>query len=227
MSVLGIGKRGLGAAGAAALVVLLSACGSGSSSTATGGTPSGATQGKAPVTVSAKGLKTMSTSIGTVLVTQLSQQLAGSPELIPLVEQAAARYAAGEPIAPDPRLPEQVRMVFASFETPANLPFARELWTEDATQSLPRVTIPTLVVIGGKDVQIDVHADGAPLQEAATGMANVAFTFPVDANHVLKHEPHTREEVLAGRGIPYNDDSAELDPEAMADILEWLGETLG
>ena len=68
MSVLGIGKRGLGAAGAAALVVLLSACGSGSSSTATGGTASGATQGKAPVTVSAKGLKTMSTSIGTVLV---------------------------------------------------------------------------------------------------------------------------------------------------------------
>ena len=166
-------------------------------------------------------------SIGTVLVTQLSQQLAGSPELIPLVEEAAARYAAGEPIAPDARLPEQVRMVFASFETPANLPFARELWTEDATQSLPLVTIPTLVLIGGKDVQIDVHADGSPLQEAATGMANVEFTFPVDANHVLKHESHPREEVLAGRGTPYNDDTAELDPEAMADILEWVVETLG
>src|SRR5690349_20615277 len=67
MFVLGIGKRGLSAAGAAALVALLSACGSGSS-TATGGSASGATQTKAPVTVSAKGLKTMSTSIGTVLV---------------------------------------------------------------------------------------------------------------------------------------------------------------
>jgi pimeloyl-ACP methyl ester carboxylesterase len=166
-------------------------------------------------------------SIGTVLVTQLSQQLASAPELIPLVEQAAARYAAGEPIAPDERLPEPVRNVFLGFEAPANLPFARELWTEDATQSLPHVTLPTLVIIGGKDVQIDVHADGAPLQEAATGMANVSFTFPVDANHVLKHESHTREEIFAGQGMPYNDDSAELDPEAMADILEWLGETLG
>jgi predicted lipoprotein with Yx(FWY)xxD motif len=68
MFVLGNGKRGLGAAaGAAALVALLSACGS-SSSTSAGGSTSGATQSKAPVTVSAKGLKTMSTSIGTVLV---------------------------------------------------------------------------------------------------------------------------------------------------------------
>jgi uncharacterized protein len=166
-------------------------------------------------------------SIGAVLVTQLSQQLAGAPELIPLIEQAAARYAAGEPMAPDESLPQPVRDVFASFETPANLPFARELWTDDATQSLPRVAIPTLVMIGGKDVQIDVDADGAPLQEAATGMANVTFTFPVDANHVLKYESHSREEVLAGQGTPYNDASAELDPDAVADILEWLGATLG
>ncbi|GAA1970086.1 hypothetical protein [Microbacterium deminutum] len=165
-------------------------------------------------------------SIGTVLVTQLSQQLSGAPELIPLVEQAAARYGAGEPIAADERLPEPVRMVFRSFETPANLPFARELWSEDATMSLPRVTIPTLVLIGGKDIQIDAHADGAPLQEATRGKANVTFLFPTDANHVLKHESHTREEVLAGQGTPYNDDAAVLDAEAMADILKWLHQTL-
>jgi predicted lipoprotein with Yx(FWY)xxD motif len=67
MSVLVVSKRGLGAAGAAALVALLSACGGGSSTSA-GGPASGGTQTKAPVTVSAKALKTMSTSIGTVLV---------------------------------------------------------------------------------------------------------------------------------------------------------------
>jgi predicted lipoprotein with Yx(FWY)xxD motif len=68
MSALDISKVGLGAAGAAALVVLLSACGSGSSSaTSTGGTGSGATPSKPPVTVSAKAMKTMSTSIGMVL----------------------------------------------------------------------------------------------------------------------------------------------------------------
>jgi predicted lipoprotein with Yx(FWY)xxD motif len=68
MSVLGIGKRGLGGAGAAALVVLLSACGSGSSSaTPAAGPESAPAQGKPPVTVAASTLKTMSTSIGTVL----------------------------------------------------------------------------------------------------------------------------------------------------------------
>lgn len=67
MSVLVIGKRGLGAAGAAALVALLAACGSGSSPSA-GGQASGTTPSKAPVVASAKSLKTMSTSIGTVLV---------------------------------------------------------------------------------------------------------------------------------------------------------------
>jgi predicted lipoprotein with Yx(FWY)xxD motif len=69
MSAFGISKVGIGAAGAAALVVLLSACGGGSSPpTSAAGPTSGATQSKAPVTGSASGLKTMSTSIGTVLV---------------------------------------------------------------------------------------------------------------------------------------------------------------
>jgi predicted lipoprotein with Yx(FWY)xxD motif len=68
MSAFGISKLGLGAAGAAALVVLLSACGSGSSSaTSATGPTSGATPSKAPVSVSASAMKTMSTSIGTVL----------------------------------------------------------------------------------------------------------------------------------------------------------------
>ena len=69
MSAFGISKVGLGAAGAAALMVLLSACGSGSSSaTAAAGPTSVAAPSKPPVTEPASALKTMSTSIGTVLV---------------------------------------------------------------------------------------------------------------------------------------------------------------
>ena len=69
MSAFGISKVGLGAAGAAALMVLLSACGSGSSSaTAGAGSTSAAAPSKPPVTEPASALKTMSTSIGTVLV---------------------------------------------------------------------------------------------------------------------------------------------------------------
>lgn len=69
MSGFGIGKAGLGVAGAATLVLLLSACGSGSSSTGTtAGSTSGSGSGTAQLTGSASGLRTMSTSIGTVLV---------------------------------------------------------------------------------------------------------------------------------------------------------------
>lgn len=63
-----------------------------------------------------------------VLLSQLALQAAqvpGGAELMPKVEEAAARYAAGQPMNPDPGLPESVRMVLASFEAPANLPLAR------------------------------------------------------------------------------------------------------
>jgi hypothetical protein len=88
------------------------------------------------------------------------------------------------------------------------------------------VTIPTLVLIGGRDVQIDVHADGGPLRAAATGMTNVKFAFPPDANHVFKEDSRTPEEVAATPGNGYNDPGTHLDPESLHTILSWLGATL-
>ena len=68
MSVPGTSKMGA-AAGAAALVMLLSACGSGqSAATQAAGSTSGAGQSKPPVTEPASALKTMSAAVGTVLV---------------------------------------------------------------------------------------------------------------------------------------------------------------
>ncbi|MDR2997959.1 MAG: hypothetical protein LBU78_07560 [Microbacterium sp.] len=164
-------------------------------------------------------------SIGAVLLTQLRTQLGmvpGGEELFPLVEQAAARYSAGEPMAPDARLPEPVRMVLAGFETPANLPFARELWSEDATMALREVRVPVLVVIGRRDVQVDAELDGGPLQAAARGMTNVTFAFPEHANHVLKEDVRPPEERTAAPGAGYNEPGTRLDPEALDTILTWL-----
>lgn len=164
-----------------------------------------------------------------VLLTQLaleSAQVPGGAELMPKVTEAATRYAAGEPMNPDPGLPDSVRMVLASFEAPANLPFARELWVESTCDSLGNVRIPTLVLIGGRDVQIDVHADGGPLQEAAAGMANVTFAFPPNANHVFKEDLRNPAEVAAAPGNGYNDPGTHLDPESLETILTWLQRTL-
>lgn len=160
-----------------------------------------------------------------ILLAQLelqSSQVPGGSELMDAVRAAAARYEAGQPMDLDPRLPEEVKLVLASFENPMNLPLARELWTEDATRTLPEVHIPTLVLIGGHDLQIDPHADGEPLQAAAAGMPNVTFAFPPTANHVLKEETRTAAEVIATPGNGYNADGARLDPEALDTILTWL-----
>ena len=160
-----------------------------------------------------------------VLLAQLALQAAqvpGGAELMDSVRAAIERYELGQPMDPDPRLPEEVRLVLASFETPANLPLARELWAEDATRILPEVTIPTLVLIGGHDLQVDLHADGDPLQEAADGMPNVTFAFPPTANHVLKEDTRTAAEVIATPGNGYNADGTRLDPEALDTILTWL-----
>lgn len=166
-------------------------------------------------------------SVGQVLLAQLAARASKGPEgeaMMTLVREAADRYTAGQPMDPDPRLPADVRTLLLGFETPVNLPLARELWAEAAGDTLPEVTIPTLVLIGGKDVQIDVHADGDPLQGAAAGNTNVTFIFPPTANHVLKEENRTLEEVFANmREHPgYNEDGTRLDPEALNTILSWL-----
>ncbi|NVM97994.1 hypothetical protein [Arthrobacter sp. SDTb3-6] len=69
---------------------------------------------------------------------------------MPKGAEAAAPYYAGLPMDPDPALPDSVKMVLASFEAPANLPLARELWLESARDPLQQVRIPTLVLIGGQ-----------------------------------------------------------------------------
>lgn len=165
-----------------------------------------------------------------VLLSQLalqSAQIPGGAELMTKVEEAAARYAAGQPMGPDPSLPDSVKMVLASFEAPANLPFARELWVESACDSLRQLQIPVLVLIGGRDLQIDVHADGDPLQEAAAGKANVTFAFPANANHVFKEDTRTPAEVVASAGDGYNAPGARLDPESVETIIAWLRGALG
>jgi dienelactone hydrolase len=160
-----------------------------------------------------------------VLLSQLALQAAqfpGGTELMSKVEEAANRYAAGQPMNPDPALPDTVKMVLASFETPANLPFAHELWVESACDSLANVHIPTLVLIGGRDVQIDARADGDPLQKEAAEMSNVTFAFPPNANHVFKEDDRTPAEVAASPGNGYNEPGTHLDPDSVQTILTWL-----
>src|SRR5262249_36175585 len=143
--------------------------------------------------------------------------------LLALYDQAIDRFLASKPMAPDPSLPEGVQALLRALETPANQPFARELWTADAASLLARVDAPVLVIIGKKDIQVDWHADGEPLQAAAAGRADVSFAFPEDANHVLKYEPRPRAELSTAEVTQrYNAPDAYLDPASMTRIQNWL-----
>jgi len=163
--------------------------------------------------------------ISEVLLSQLTLQAAqvpGGAQLMSEVEAAAARYGANEPMNVDPKLPDSVKMVLASFESPANLPLARELWNEDAGDVLAKVTIPTLILIGRKDLQVDATLDGGALERVVTGMDNVTIEYPANANHVFKEETRASAKVLAAPGNGYNEDGTHLDPESLATILDWL-----
>ena len=165
-------------------------------------------------------------AVGTVARSQLAAQATGLPNgdaLMSLYDAAIARFMAGEPVAPDPSLPEAFQMLLRSLETPANLPFARELWAADAASLLPQVDVPVLIVIGKKDLQVDWQADGEKLQQAVAGREQVSFLFPENANHVLKQELRPRTELgPAEVAASYNSPETHLDPQALAGILKWL-----
>jgi pimeloyl-ACP methyl ester carboxylesterase len=164
-------------------------------------------------------------SVGELLLAQLALQATQVPDgaaLMREVQAAAARYGHGHPMNVDPRLPDSVKMVLASFESPANLPLARELWTENAAVDLSEVDIPTLILIGRKDLQVDATVDGSALELAATGKDNVTFAYPENANHVFKEEVRPLVEVLTSPDNGYNEDGTHLDPEALEAILGWL-----
>jgi len=165
-------------------------------------------------------------SVGVVARSQIAAQAATAPNgdaMMALYDAAIARFLAGEPVAPDPSLPAGIQALLAGLATPANLTFARELWTTDGASLLARITVPTLVVIGKKDIQVDWRADGEPLQRAAAGRTNISFLFPNDANHVLKHESRPREALNAAQIVSsYNGPEAQLDRDAMSGILDWL-----
>ena len=88
---------------------------------------------------------------------------------------------------------------------------------------LAQVSVPVLIIIGKKDIQVDWIADGEPLQRAAAGHDRVTFLFPENANHVLKNEPRPRSALVAADVLPsYNGPDAQLDGVTSEAIVNWL-----
>ncbi|MEN6343392.1 MAG: alpha/beta hydrolase, partial [Methanospirillum sp.] len=170
-------------------------------------------------------------SIGRVARSQVLEQVRDLPNGRVLVEQydaAIAAFEAGEPMTLDPSLPEGMRVLLLSLETPFNLPFARELWSADPSSLIAKVHEPVLVVIGKKDIQVDWQVDGGALEQAAAANGNVEFAYPEEADHVLKHEDRPREDLAAAEVVAhYNSETRTLDAAALTVIASWLRDHAG
>jgi uncharacterized protein len=143
-------------------------------------------------------------------------------EVMAAYDKLMANFLAGEPFAADPVLPAALNNLIQSLYNPVNLPFTRELFVTDGSKLLSRVTVPVLVVIGKKDIQVDWQLDGAPLEAVAATMKNVTFVYPENANHVLKNEPRPRSALTAADGLTYNAADRVLDSEGLKAIKDWL-----
>ena len=148
--------------------------------------------------------------------------LPDSSKLMQLYEKAISDFEAGRPMEPDPALPDEAKQLLLSLSTPANLPFARELWDTDISPWLCNTNKPVLVVIGKKDIQVDYKLDGGKLEDAAKGKTNITFAYPENANHVLKYEEKPRSQLGPKDSLNYNADGRILDQDALKAIVEFI-----
>jgi hypothetical protein len=170
-------------------------------------------------------------SIGEVARGQIAAQVAAVPggdALLAAYDAAMADFAAERPVKVDESLPEMLRMVIGAASAPHNLPFTRELWLTDPIQLAASISVPLLIVIGKKDMQVDWQVDGSRWEALAKERNNITVAFPDSANHVLKHEPRPREQLSAADIVAsYSAADTALDAQVIETITTWLSPVLG
>ena len=164
--------------------------------------------------------------VGQVARSQVLAQVAPLPNgdiAMKHYDDCIAAFVAGKPIVPDAALPEGVQILLRSLTVPANLPFARELWSINPADLIAKVPEPILIVIGKKDIQADWKADGSALETATAKHGNTTFVYPENADHVLKYEERPREKLVAADvAARYNVEGRVLDSDALTAIVDWL-----
>lgn len=151
------------------------------------------------------------------------QAIPGGAEQLAAYDRVMADFVAGQPLQIEPGLSEGLRNLILSITQPFNQPFVRELWITDPLALLAAVTVPVLILIGKKDIQVDWQTDGPLFEALAQAEPNIQVVYAPDANHVLKHEPCERETLTAaGVAAGYNAEGTRLDPDAVEIMLRWL-----
>ena len=140
---------------------------------------------------------------------------------------AFAGFMAGKPVDPQKasRIP-QLQQLVTGLINPATATLTRALLGFDNAVEAPKLAGPFYVSAGGKDVQVDPERDAKRLDKALRDAGrDVTFHHSPDADHVLKHETQTLEQIRANPQAAQNAYNAEervLDEDFVGALVEWL-----
>ncbi len=176
--------------------------------------------------------RTLADTVMTQLENQLRNPLAGltpaqADAELAMLRKAFDEFRAGRAVDPKTAstLPP-VQMLAAQLFSPASAPLARSVLYFDNAVEASKLSLPTLVVSGGKDIQVDPDLDVRRLERALVeAKRDVTLHIALDADHVLKHEPKSMPELRANLGAVqsgYNADGRALDPDLVGAIAGWL-----
>lgn len=137
-------------------------------------------------------------------------------------------FVAGQDV--DPRSVSsnpQVVPILSALMAPPVARIGRALAGFEPAEAAARITVPMLVLQGGKDVQVDPVEDAGRLVAArrSTGNAVDHHTSPM-ADHVLKTEARSVEEVRANPQLlqaGYNAPDRRLDGDVIETLARWVG----
>jgi len=181
-------------------------------------------------------LSSIARSMAATMLTQLEAQLrnpqAGLSEERVAAEMASLRGALADFFAEKPVDPMAVskipplQQLMAQLVSPTTAPLMRGLIGFDNIAEAPKVTVPVLIVNGAHDMQVDPELDAKPLHAAfLAAKRDATLHISPEADHVLKHEPATKEQMRADMQKyqdGYNAEGRVLDADLVTAVIGWL-----
>ncbi|HEY6037785.1 MAG TPA: alpha/beta fold hydrolase [Kofleriaceae bacterium] len=161
------------------------------------------------------------------ITTQIERAAPGKAEaLVGPFRTAMDEFIAGKTIDPKTATPiPGLQQLLGSLTAPASATLARGLLVADPLGGIAKIGVPIFIYNGEKDVQVDPKIDPPLLANAAKANKDVTVFLAPEADHVLKHETKTVDELradMAALEAAYNSPDRGLDEATVAAIVGWL-----
>lgn len=161
------------------------------------------------------------------ITTQIERAAPGKAEaLVGPFRTAMDEFIAGKTIDPKAATPiPGLQQLLGSLTAPASATLARGLLVADPLAGIAKIGVPIFIYNGEKDVQVDAKIDPPLLANAAKANKDVTVFLAPDADHVLKHETKSLDELradMAALETAYNSPDRGLDEPTVAAIVGWL-----